>query len=242
MTSRGSSDSKRRGSREHLVEHRPQRVEVAASVDDAVGAPELLGRRIAEERAAEPFARVLGVRDRRPGRCAVEVDQRRGAAGVEHDVGRVDVAMDHVAGVHVSENLREAEREIEKAVDVERLSRPVTQRRDARVLDDEHRHRANRPEGDDLLDPGCLDALEHRGLVQERRDRRRVLVAWLDRLFDDRAPLRPDRPAHDKPPTAIDFARLRQGAPFFPRTLHRQSSSGSTPRAGHTRFGAGPRP
>ena len=217
-----------RGPGEHLVEDRAQRIEVAPGVDEAVGAPELLGGGV-DERSAELIVGVRG--DGRTRRRAVEVDERRGVVGVEHHVGGVDVAMDHVARVHVGEDLGQTNREVEEDIHLERAARPVAERHGARVFEDEHRHRARRPQRNDLLHSRRFETPEHCGLMQERGDRRRIRLARFDRFFDEGAAIRPDRSGHDEPAPAMDLPRLRRCAPLFRRTLHGPSSRASMPWA-----------
>ena len=208
MTSSGSSERKGGSSGEHLVKDRPQRVEVAPRVDEAVGAAELLGGCV-EERPAEL---IVGIRDdRRTRGGAIEVDQRRGVGGVEHDVGGVDVAMNHVARVHVGEDLGQPDGEVEEGVHLERTARPVAERDGARVFEvtSTGTERAVR-ERNDLLYSRRLETPEHSGLMQERRDRRGVRLARFDCLFDQGAAIRPDRSGHDESAPAMDLPRLRR--------------------------------
>jgi hypothetical protein len=237
--------TKRRRPGEHLVEHRPERIEIAARVDGPVGAPELLGRCIRKRgRLIVSRFRCTGsVRGRRrAGRCPVEVDQRGRARRVEYDVRGVDVAVDDVALVDPRQDLGESGREFEETVHVERAARPLPKRRGPRVLEDQHRRVANVPERDEFLHARRVarrvDAPEDRRFVDERGKGRRVAMVRLDRLFDERAPLRPERPCHQEPAPPVNLSRLRQSAVLYGRPLHPKACEKARPAPKASRLGS----
>ena len=92
----------RRAPGEHLVERRPERVEIAALVGRAPD--RLLGREIrdrADDHALRGEARPVGL-DREP-----EVAEARGAVGREPHVGGLEVTVHHAALVRVLERERD---------------------------------------------------------------------------------------------------------------------------------------
>ena len=81
---------------EQLVDHRPQRVEIGAAVDRLAG--QLLGRHVAGRAEHQAGARSAAVGH--AGDAEVH-HSHRVAGGVDHDVGRLDVAVHHALAVRV---------------------------------------------------------------------------------------------------------------------------------------------
>ena len=113
--------------------------------------------------------------------------------------------MDDVATVDVREDLGEAERQIEERLHLEGPPGPVPQGRMARVFEHEDRQSTDRAKGDDLLDAGRLEALEHSRLVHEGGDRLRVVVVGLHRLLDDRPGATPNSWPEVTRPFPVNF-------------------------------------
>jgi hypothetical protein len=116
----------RRSARHHLVEHRAERVEVAARLGRT--AERLLRRHVrdrADDHALERQARAIA------GDREAEVAELRRAVGHEPHVGRLDVAVDDAAGVRV------LERATQLVGDAERLleRQPVWLRRVQQIVD-----------------------------------------------------------------------------------------------------------
>ena len=91
---------------EELVEHEAERVDVAPRRDLAAG--ELLGRHVGRRAGAQ--------RLRRPTRRQAEVGDADPAAAVEHDVRRLQIAMEHAAVVRGGESRADLPRELERAL------------------------------------------------------------------------------------------------------------------------------
>ena len=90
---------------EDLVEHQAERVDVAARRDLAAG--ELLGRHVGRRAGAQHFAGGAG---------EAEVGDPDLAAAVEHDVRRLEIAMDDAAIVRGGEPGADLPRELDRAV------------------------------------------------------------------------------------------------------------------------------
>ncbi|MFT3768292.1 MAG: hypothetical protein QM820_22815 [Minicystis sp.] len=104
---------------EHLVEGGAERVEVGAVIERAVHAPGLLGREVAE-RAFEHVGAVDARGLARERRGQAEVDEVDDAGpGVDHDVGRVHVLVDHAVAVDGRELLGDVRADRERFVEAE---------------------------------------------------------------------------------------------------------------------------
>ena len=102
---RKCADRVQRASGEQLVEDEPERIHVGALGDAAAG--ELLGRHVG--RRAGDLAHLFGGRRRQ-----AEVDDADLAAAVDHDVGRLEVAMQHAALVRGGDPGAQLPRHVER--------------------------------------------------------------------------------------------------------------------------------
>ena len=91
--------------RKELVEEQPERIDVAAGSDLVTS--ELLWRHVGGRASANRFARNAS---------EAEVSDSNLPGGIEHDVGRFEIAMDHAALVSGGEACADLPRDLERAL------------------------------------------------------------------------------------------------------------------------------
>src|SRR5580698_7741626 len=111
---------KRKRTCEHLVQSDTQRVEIAASIDRAIHAARLFGRHICESTRND-----LGRSGHRPllghPRGNAKAGEPDMTGVVDEDILRLDVFMYQTAPMEVAKRYRQANRELQKANNVEWL-------------------------------------------------------------------------------------------------------------------------
>ena len=193
----------RRAAAEHRVEHRAERVDVRRRADRRQIALRLLRRHVG--RRAEHLAGGREVALPAAGLADLlgqpEVGHMRAAFGVEQDVGRLEVAMHHVAGVGVADRVGDGGRELGGLVGRERpLADEIGQ---ALALDQAHREVRPRLMLADLVDrhdPGMVELGGGLGLGAEPAN----LLSAGELAGEDH--LQRDQPAERRLPRPIHHA------------------------------------
>ena len=113
---------------QQLVHHRAERIQVRVMRE--LEALHLLGRHV-RRAAGDAFdARDLRIRDQRD----AEVDDAHVGILREHDVRRLDVAMDHAARMRVVQRLGALEHDLDDVVDAQQVVGPAVRRQRARAV------------------------------------------------------------------------------------------------------------
>ena len=211
---------KRRLTGDQLVEHRPERVEVRASVGAA--AERLLGRQVGDRSDEHPL-------DRGP-RAAVggeaEVAEARGAVVAEPDVGGLQVAVDDPACVGVLERPADVDRDRDRPLELELAPGAIVERplqvAAADVLADDERN------------PAVLAGVEHaddvRMLAELAHRERLAPGAGEHRLRDVLGVEHGDRDVATSPSASLARkTRLRPPRPRKPSTRYRPAISSGEP-------------
>ena len=183
---------KRKLTREHLVERHSERVEVRPVVDGAARSTGLFGRQIGDSPLLDPdrvFLRQLRVHPR----GEPEIDDLEDIrVRIEHQVGRIDVAMHYAARVHLANSFCDADRELQKSHNGQPgwaallpLSQPEIERGSPEVLQDEHGRLAIPFEAPRSYDPGRLEPPEYLVLLFVSGERVGFRKVGLEDLEDD---------------------------------------------------------
>ncbi len=157
----------RRFAREHLVEHRAERVDVAARVELALTAgllrTHILRRAEGESRLGQPVGRTLRHRER-----DAEIRHHR-LALVQENVFGLHVAVNHPMAMGIIERARDLLRDVERDVERELLLavQLLPQRLAADIGDDVEQKSARHARVDQREDVGMIEAGGDRDLTQE---------------------------------------------------------------------------
>jgi hypothetical protein len=106
------------GQRHEFVERDAQGVNVAAMIDHAPLAERLLGAHVPQSAHHLAGRRKCGIRFD-PGEA--EIGDPQHAAGIEHQVRGLDIAMDHAARVRIVQRLRALEHQLDHIVQTQQV-------------------------------------------------------------------------------------------------------------------------
>ncbi|MNS11059.1 hypothetical protein D3C72_425910 [compost metagenome] len=178
---------------EHLVEHHPQRVEVAADVDGPAGAAGLLGREKGQRALDAGRGLHRAIRAREAGREAVARQPHVEGLGVDQDVGGPQIAVDHAAVVLADERARDADGDREGPLDRHRPPQQPLERHAGKV----RQHQPPRLKLEGLEGPGRVEQLGELPLMREALERAGRGQIRSDGA-DERPPARPLHPVQSR--------------------------------------------
>ena len=184
---------------EELVQRAPQRIEIGPVVDRPVHSPRLLrghvGERPLQHRGVGGEVPLLG-----EGRSDAEIDDLELARrGIAHDVRRVDVLVDHAAGVDLGERAGHRDGDLQRLAQPEpAAAKEPIERLGAEVLQADDPRAPQRILGERAYDAGHVQGARDLVLLPVALQLRGRRVLALEHLEDDALaagdPTRPGRP------------------------------------------------